>query len=130
MDETAPEYYRLVAGYYAIHDGPYLLGDRVTYGDFVIYQSLHNDIKTGTLPVGSSLAGLAIAGRVSVFTHRFSRRSFLTKLLNSGKRSRSELILPSISKAEHKRSQGQDLGQVNWIMKALETVWYWMSHWM
>lgn len=67
MDETAPEYYRLVAGYYALHDGPYLLGDRVTYADFVIYQSLHNDIKTGTLPVSYSLAGSSPAGRVLLY---------------------------------------------------------------
>lgn len=50
-DEYAPEYYRVVAQYYADSEGPYLLGDRVTYADFAIYQSIDNDARTGTLPV-------------------------------------------------------------------------------
>lgn len=46
-----PGYYNLVAQYYADYVGPYLLGDRVTYVDFAVYQSIDNDQRTGTLPV-------------------------------------------------------------------------------
>lgn len=46
-----PEYYRLVAQYYSDFEGPYLLGDKITYVDFAIYQSIDNDRRTGTLPV-------------------------------------------------------------------------------
>ncbi|KAJ2983438.1 hypothetical protein NQ176_g684 [Zarea fungicola] len=76
MDETAPEYYRLVAGYYALHDGPYLLGDRVTYADFVIYQSLHNDIKTGTLPA-------ELPGEIIKFRQAFEVRANIAKYLKN-----------------------------------------------
>ncbi|KAJ6786110.1 hypothetical protein PWT90_02466 [Aphanocladium album] len=49
-NETAPEYYKIVAGYYAKHGGPYLLGQTITYADFAVYQSIDNDTKIGTLP--------------------------------------------------------------------------------
>jgi glutathione S-transferase len=39
--------------YYSDTDGPYLLGDKVTYADFAVYQSIDNDERTGTLPVSS-----------------------------------------------------------------------------
>lgn len=50
-NKTAPEYYKLVAQYYADSKGPFLLGDRITYADFAVYQSIDNDEKIGTLPV-------------------------------------------------------------------------------
>jgi glutathione S-transferase len=50
-DKYVPGYYNLVAEYYSNYNGPYLLGDRVTYADFAIYQSIDNDRRTGTLPV-------------------------------------------------------------------------------
>lgn len=50
-DQIAPEYYNLVAQYYSATQGPYLLGDKVTYVDFAVYQSIDNDRRTGTLPV-------------------------------------------------------------------------------
>ena len=50
-EKHAPAYYDLIAKYYSDREGPYLLGDRVTYVDFAIYQSIDNDRRTGTLPV-------------------------------------------------------------------------------
>lgn len=50
-DDFVPKYYDLLGQYYSDHDGPYLLGDKVTYADFAIYQSIDNDKRTGTLPV-------------------------------------------------------------------------------
>lgn len=50
-DKYVPEYYSLVAQYYSDFEGPYLLGDKITYVDFAIYQSIDNDRRTGTLPV-------------------------------------------------------------------------------
>ncbi|KAJ6018890.1 glutathione S-transferase [Penicillium canescens] len=49
-DKYVPGYYNLVAEYYSDYKGRYLLGDRVTYTDFAIYQSIDNDRRTGTLP--------------------------------------------------------------------------------
>ncbi|KFY43315.1 hypothetical protein V495_04020 [Pseudogymnoascus sp. VKM F-4514 (FW-929)] len=49
-EKHAPAYYDLIAKYYSDHEGPYLLGDRVTYVDFAVYQSIDNDRRTGTLP--------------------------------------------------------------------------------
>ncbi|OAQ62447.1 glutathione S-transferase [Pochonia chlamydosporia 170] len=49
-DKFAPWYYNLLAQYYTDYEGPYLLGSRVTYVDFAIYQSIDNDQRTGTLP--------------------------------------------------------------------------------
>jgi glutathione S-transferase len=54
-----PTYYNVLSEYYSKQDGPYLLGDRVTYADFAVYQSIDNDEKTGTLPVSfAPVAGL------------------------------------------------------------------------
>lgn len=50
-NEFAPKYYSVIAQYYNDHAGPYLLGDKVTYADFAVYQSIDNDERTGTLPV-------------------------------------------------------------------------------
>jgi glutathione S-transferase len=46
-----PTYYCVLGQYYSDNDGPYLLGDKITYGDFAAYQSIDNDERTGTLPV-------------------------------------------------------------------------------
>lgn len=40
-----------MAEYYAQNKGPYLLGDKITYADFAVYQSWDNDKRIGTLPV-------------------------------------------------------------------------------
>ncbi|PHH64748.1 hypothetical protein CDD81_4010 [Ophiocordyceps australis] len=49
-NKTAPEYYNLIAQYYKDRGGPFLLGDKITYADFAIYQSIDNDAKIGALP--------------------------------------------------------------------------------
>lgn len=46
-----PQYYALLTQYYSDTEGPYLLGDKITYVDFAVYQSIDNDTRTGTLPV-------------------------------------------------------------------------------
>ncbi|KAL6909171.1 glutathione S-transferase [Trichoderma evansii] len=45
-----PVYYAAVAKYYSDNKGPYLLGDKITYADFAIYQSIDNDERIGALP--------------------------------------------------------------------------------
>ncbi|GKZ16507.1 hypothetical protein AbraIFM66951_000262 [Aspergillus brasiliensis] len=47
--ESTPKYYALVGKYYAETEGPYLLGEKVTYADFAIYQIMDNDRRTGTI---------------------------------------------------------------------------------
>lgn len=54
-NETVPEYYKLIAENYAKGGGPFLLGSKVTYADFAVYQSIDNDAKIGTLPVSLEL---------------------------------------------------------------------------
>jgi glutathione S-transferase len=49
-DDFVPQYYNLLGQYYNDRGGPYLLGDKVTYADFAVYQSIDNDARTGTLP--------------------------------------------------------------------------------
>jgi prostaglandin-H2 D-isomerase / glutathione transferase len=50
-NDIAPKYYSLVGEFYAQNNaGPYLLGDRITYVDYAVYQSADNDRRTGTLP--------------------------------------------------------------------------------
>ncbi|CAG8925858.1 unnamed protein product [Penicillium salamii] len=48
--QYVPTYYDLLAQYYSDVDGPYLLGDKITYADFAVYQSIDNDTRTGTIP--------------------------------------------------------------------------------
>ncbi|RFU75739.1 glutathione s-transferase chloride channel, c-terminal [Trichoderma arundinaceum] len=45
-----PQYYNVIAKYYSQNQGPYLLGDKITYADFAVYQSIDNDERIGTLP--------------------------------------------------------------------------------
>ncbi|KAJ5988513.1 glutathione S-transferase [Penicillium waksmanii] len=66
-DKYVPEYYSLVAQYYSDSEGPYLLGDKITYVDFAIYQSIDNDRRTGTLP---SVLPEALAKLEAVFEKR------------------------------------------------------------
>ncbi|RDW90645.1 glutathione S-transferase [Aspergillus mulundensis] len=49
-NETVPKYYKVIGEYYDETAGPYLLGDRITYVDFAVYQSIDNERRTGTLP--------------------------------------------------------------------------------
>lgn len=48
-NEFLPETYRILAQYYGDHDGPYLLGDRVTYADFCVYQAIDNNERIGAV---------------------------------------------------------------------------------
>lgn len=48
---SVPSYYKLVGQYYSDACGPYLLGDRITYADFVVYHSIDNDRRIGGVPV-------------------------------------------------------------------------------
>ncbi|KAL7920958.1 glutathione S-transferase [Trichoderma austrokoningii] len=45
-----PLYYDVVSKYYSENKGPYLLGDKITYVDFAVYQSIDNDERIGALP--------------------------------------------------------------------------------
>ncbi|KAL4784374.1 hypothetical protein BJX76DRAFT_221107 [Aspergillus varians] len=47
---VVPKYYNLVGQYYADRAGPYLLGEKITYVDFAVYQSIDNERRTGSLP--------------------------------------------------------------------------------
>ncbi|KAL2872491.1 glutathione S-transferase [Aspergillus lucknowensis] len=49
-NEVVPKYYNLLAQYYAEREGPYLLGEKITYADFAVYQSIDNERRIGTLP--------------------------------------------------------------------------------
>ncbi|KAL4965665.1 glutathione S-transferase [Aspergillus stella-maris] len=49
-DTVVPKYYKVIGQYYSESAGPYLLGDKVTYADFAVYQSIDNERRTGTLP--------------------------------------------------------------------------------
>lgn len=60
-----PSYYDTIAQYYGETDGPYLLGDKITYADFAVYQSIDNDQRTGTLPV-STVMGYDLLNMLSL----------------------------------------------------------------
>ncbi|RGP74631.1 glutathione s-transferase p 10 [Fusarium sporotrichioides] len=49
-NKTVPKYYDLLEKYYSEREGPYLLGDEVTYVDFAVFMSIDNDTRTKTLP--------------------------------------------------------------------------------
>ncbi|KAM0543989.1 hypothetical protein ACHAPJ_012014 [Fusarium lateritium] len=49
-DKIVPEYYEVLAQYYSDREGPYLLGNEVSYADFAVYQSIDNDTRTKTIP--------------------------------------------------------------------------------
>ncbi|KPM41717.1 hypothetical protein AK830_g4821 [Neonectria ditissima] len=44
------KYYDVLDHYYSQSNGPFLLGDKVTYADFAVYQSIDNDERIKTLP--------------------------------------------------------------------------------
>jgi glutathione S-transferase len=49
-NEIVPRAIRVFDSYYKENGGPYLLGDKVTYADFAVYQILDNDNCTGAKP--------------------------------------------------------------------------------
>ncbi|KAK7428426.1 hypothetical protein QQZ08_005045 [Neonectria magnoliae] len=44
------KYYDVLDHYYSKTNGPFLLGDTITYADFAVYQSIDNDERIKTLP--------------------------------------------------------------------------------
>lgn len=54
-NEIAPSYYKVLGSYYSEGKGPYLLGEKISYVDFAVYQSIDNDQRIGSLPVGYPL---------------------------------------------------------------------------
>jgi prostaglandin-H2 D-isomerase / glutathione transferase len=69
--EVVPAFYKIFDTYYSRDtSGPYLLGDRVTYVDFAVFQALDNDTAVGAEPasVPESLKALrkAISERPNV----------------------------------------------------------------
>ncbi|KAF5247123.1 hypothetical protein FAUST_975 [Fusarium austroamericanum] len=49
-DTAAPQYYDLIGKYYTDREGPFLLGDEISYTDFLVYVSIDNDTRTKTIP--------------------------------------------------------------------------------
>lgn len=49
-NKTVPQYYALMGKYYAEFKGPYLLGGKISYTDFAVFQSIDNERRTKTLP--------------------------------------------------------------------------------
>ncbi|KAL4732022.1 hypothetical protein ACLX1H_001027 [Fusarium chlamydosporum] len=47
---TVPDYHDLLDKYYSDREGPYLLGDEISYADFAVYMSLDNDTRTKSIP--------------------------------------------------------------------------------
>lgn len=48
-----PKFYNLMAQLYRQQNqGPYLLGETITYVDFAVFQAVDNDTVTKTIPVG------------------------------------------------------------------------------
>jgi hypothetical protein len=44
---SVPTYYKVLEHYYSLNSGPYLLGDKISYADFAVYQSIENSEKIG-----------------------------------------------------------------------------------
>ncbi|KAH6894709.1 glutathione S-transferase [Thelonectria olida] len=66
-DEFLPHYYNLIAQHYSESGGPYLLGEKITYADFAVYQSIDNDKRIGTLPA-------ALPASIEKFKQAFEAR--------------------------------------------------------
>ncbi|KAL7928132.1 glutathione S-transferase [Trichoderma chlorosporum] len=65
----APDYYRISDQYYSKNGGPYLLGNKLTYVDFAVFQMLYDNKKTGNdIDVPESLKRLeeALPSRPSI----------------------------------------------------------------
>lgn len=61
---------------YAEIDGPYLLGDKITYADFAVYQSLDNDQRTGTLSV-RTIMGYDLVNMLSLTSPQTGKSVYL-----------------------------------------------------
>ncbi|KAH8807095.1 putative glutathione S-transferase [Xylogone sp. PMI_703] len=67
-NKVVPDFYDVLSQYYSECGGPFLLGSRVTYADFAVYQSIDNNEKTGTLPI-------TLPGPILRFKEAFEARS-------------------------------------------------------
>ncbi|RFN43405.1 glutathione s-transferase p 10 [Fusarium flagelliforme] len=76
-ETIAPQYYDLIGKYYADREGPYLLGDEISYTDFTVYVSIDNDARTKTLPAKLSESLLK-------FKAAFEARPKLVEYINQG----------------------------------------------
>ncbi|KAI5455891.1 glutathione S-transferase [Mariannaea sp. PMI_226] len=69
-NEFSPKHYQILDDYYSERSGPYLLGNKITYANYAVYQSIDNDQRTGTLPatLPASLKALveAVEGRPNI----------------------------------------------------------------
>ncbi|KAJ9613246.1 hypothetical protein H2200_003188 [Cladophialophora chaetospira] len=75
--ETVPYFNSIWDNLYSRNDGPYLLGDQVTYADFAVFQALDNDEAVGTSPasIPKTLKALrqAISNRPNIKDYIASR---------------------------------------------------------
>ncbi|KAH7184719.1 uncharacterized protein B0J16DRAFT_319518 [Fusarium flagelliforme] len=49
-NNTVPTFHERLEQYYSDREGPYLLGNEVSYADFAVYMSIDNDTRTKSLP--------------------------------------------------------------------------------
>ncbi|KAJ5449846.1 glutathione S-transferase [Penicillium daleae] len=80
QNEYVPNYYRVLSQYYSDCGGPFLLGDRITYADFVVFQSIDNDEKIGTLPKNLPTA---MEKLIQAFESRPRVKEYLTNRRNT-----------------------------------------------
>ncbi|EXJ75239.1 uncharacterized protein A1O5_01935 [Cladophialophora psammophila CBS 110553] len=75
---TVPRFYAIWDKFYSKNSGPYLLGNTVTYADFVIFQALDNDEVLGWAPASTpeSLKALraAMSARPNIKEYIAARR--------------------------------------------------------
>ncbi|KAL3460743.1 hypothetical protein BJX64DRAFT_290051 [Aspergillus heterothallicus] len=74
-----PDYYSILADYYAQSGGPFLLGDRVSYADFAVYQSIDNDAGIGALPE-------FLPEQIVEFKRAFEERPLVAEYLKNGRK--------------------------------------------
>lgn len=93
QNKYVPNYYRVLSQYYSDCGGPFLLGDRISYADFVVFQSIDNDEKIGTLPVREN-----ICSEQHAFSAKFAafRRTCHQRWRNSDKHLKAVLESKSI----------------------------------
>ncbi|RFU31748.1 hypothetical protein B7463_g4588, partial [Scytalidium lignicola] len=77
-NKVVPEFYDVLSKYYSERSGPFLLGDKVTYTDFAVYQSIDNNEKTGTLPA-------TLPDVIVKFKKAFEERPRIAAYLASGR---------------------------------------------
>ncbi|KAJ6438050.1 DDE superfamily endonuclease, CENP-B-like protein [Purpureocillium lavendulum] len=70
----APEYYAILSTYYSDRNGPYLLGQKITYADFAVYQSMVDDQRIGALPV-------SLPSSMVKFKETFEKRPNITRYI-------------------------------------------------